>query len=91
MYRGFSHCRTQVVAPAREADARKDLSPSYYSYDSDSQAQLCQFQLCKYQLCARRVQCIPFFTALPSNHFKSLLTRPTKADLLRTYKYVSAS
>ena len=22
-------------------------------YDSDSQAQLCQFQLCKYQLCAR--------------------------------------
>ena len=25
------------------------------SYDSDSQAQLCQFQLCKYQLCARRV------------------------------------
>ena len=23
-------------------------------YDSDSQAQLCQFQLCKYQLCARR-------------------------------------
>ena len=49
MHRGFSHCRTQVVAPAREADARKDLSPSYYSYDSDSQAQLCQFQLCKYQ------------------------------------------
>ena len=24
-------------------------------YDSDSQAQLCQFQLCKYQLCARRI------------------------------------
>ena len=23
-------------------------------YDSDSQAQLCQFQLCKYQLCAHR-------------------------------------
>ena len=23
-------------------------------YDSDSQAQLCQFQLCKYQLCARQ-------------------------------------
>ena len=26
-------------------------------YDSDSQAQLCQFQLCKYQLCARREIC----------------------------------
>ena len=25
-------------------------------YESDSQAQLCQFQLCKYQLCARRFQ-----------------------------------
>ena len=25
-------------------------------YDSDSQAQLCQFQLCKYQLCARQIQ-----------------------------------
>ena len=24
-------------------------------YDSDSQAQLCQFQLCKYQLCARLI------------------------------------
>ena len=24
-------------------------------YDSDSQAQLCQFQLCKYQLCARPI------------------------------------
>ena len=37
-------------------------------YESNSQAQLCQFQLCKYQLCARlHTWCLKFSTETNSN------------------------
>ena len=48
-------------------------------YDSDSQAQLCQFQLCKYQLCARQLASLRI-GQLFATHYFELTSLPDKVN-----------
>ena len=49
---------------SRVSYVKSQLYEYQLCYESDSQAQLCQFQSCKYQLCARRKKLLQKFHIL---------------------------